>query len=109
MAEGAYQKCGKIQGNRTWAEEWATPVERSQGHTAAALLGNEPQVRLRVQRHCGRPGGGRDLESHSIPVTGGDLGRSVGCGSGRAEGLNSEREELLSIFVRVGAGMGGGW
>jgi hypothetical protein len=37
MAEEAYQWC-KTQGHGTWAEEWATFVGRSQGHTAAVLL-----------------------------------------------------------------------
>jgi hypothetical protein len=44
MAEEAYEKCEKTQGNGIWAEERGTPVERSQGH-AAALLKNGPQVR----------------------------------------------------------------
>jgi hypothetical protein len=38
MAEEAYQKCKKTQGHGTWAEDRATLVERSQGHTTAALL-----------------------------------------------------------------------
>ena len=43
MAEEAYEKCEKTQGNGTWGEEWATPVEHSQRHNAAALLKNGPQ------------------------------------------------------------------
>ena len=42
MAEEAYQKWEKTQGHGTWAEERATLVERSQGHTVAALLENGP-------------------------------------------------------------------
>ena len=77
MAAGAYQKCEKIQGNGTRAEGWATLVERSKGHSAAALLENGPQLRPSAQRHCGRPDGSRDLESHSIPSTGGHYRRGT--------------------------------
>lgn len=77
MAAEAYQKCEKTQGNGAWAEEWATPVERSQGHPAAALLENGPQLGPSAQRHCGRPDGSRNLESHSIPSTGGHCRRGM--------------------------------
>jgi hypothetical protein len=77
MAAGAYQMCEKTQGNGTWVEEWATPVERSKGHPAAALLENGPQLRPRAQRHCGRLDGSRDLESHSTPSTGGHYRRGI--------------------------------
>jgi hypothetical protein len=89
MAAGAYQKCEKTQGSGTWAEEWATPVERSKGYPAAALLENGPQLRPSAQRHCGRPDGSRDLESHSTPTTGGHYRRGMdpflGPGQARAE------------------------
>ena len=77
MAKEAYEKCEKIQGNRIWAEERGTPVERSQGHTTAALLKNGPQVRPSAQRQCGRPDGSRDLESRFIPSTGGHCRRGT--------------------------------
>src|SRR5947209_2211994 len=70
MAAEAYQMYEKTQGNGAWAEESATPVERPQGHPAAVLLENAPQVRPSAQRHCDRPDGSSDLESHSIPGTG---------------------------------------
>jgi hypothetical protein len=53
MAEEAYEKYEKTQGNGTWGEEQATTVKHSQGHNAAALLKNEPHVRPSTQRHCG--------------------------------------------------------
>jgi hypothetical protein len=68
------------------AEEWATPVERLQGHTAAAFLENGPRVRPSAQRHFDRPGGSRGLESHSMPNIRGNLGRLMGYGRGCAEG-----------------------
>jgi hypothetical protein len=71
MAEEAYEKCEKTHGNGIWAEEQGTPVERSQGHTAAALLKNGPQVHPSAQRQCGRQDGTRDLESRFTPSTGG--------------------------------------
>jgi hypothetical protein len=77
MVEEAYEKCEKTQGNGIWAEERGTPVERSQGHTAAALLKNRPQVHPSAQRQCGRPDGSRDLESHFIPSTGGHCRRGT--------------------------------
>ena len=71
MAAGSYQKCEKTQRNGTWAEEWAILVEHSKGYSAATLLENGPQLRPSAQRHYGRTDGSRDLESHSIPSTGG--------------------------------------
>jgi hypothetical protein len=68
MTAGAYQKCEK---NGTRAEEWATSVERSKGHPAAALLENGTQLCPSAQCHCGPAGGSRDLESYSTPSTGG--------------------------------------
>jgi hypothetical protein len=76
MAAGAYQKCEKTQGNRTWAKEWATPVERSRGHPTAALLENGPQFRPSAQRHCSRLDGSRDLATlYRVQESTADVGR----------------------------------
>jgi hypothetical protein len=101
MAEEAYEKCGKTQGNGTWAEEWATPVERSQGHTAATFLGNGPRS-APARRYCGRPDGSRDLESHSIRSTGGYCGRGTDLfwGRGKHESKAASRQIGRSRKVR---------
>jgi hypothetical protein len=53
MIEEAYQKCKKTQGHGTWAEERAILIERSQGHIAATLLENGPEVPHSARRQCG--------------------------------------------------------
>jgi hypothetical protein len=102
MAAGAYQKCEKTQGNRTWAKEWATPVERSRGHSTAALLENGPQLHPSAQRHCGRPDGSRDLATlYRVQESTADVGR-IHSKTGASTGQKRLLVKLAGIEREVG-------